>query len=421
MAVLCTTPTPCSTNVSTTDPLMIEFTLPIDLGNLGADILSETGQSFDLAISLSDDGRTLIATPTAPLLDDHSYAIAIDYVGDTEGNRTTIGQEYCFSTGPDLHCPSAPECQDHDATDNGVQAMADFDYGRPFADDSIWNVPIGDDPQIDPDSDALIARFAEVHDAQGGIDIAIRHDSVPLYIADADTPRVTVTLTDIYAIAPEITDVPLPNEALPDCGFDTLLAAFDPDTGTIYEFWRAQRNDDGTWQAAIGNTMDAVTSSGIYPGNGVDSSDGIRASGFSLLAGLIWPHELEAGLIDHAIAFIYFPTRTGGPVLPAVASDGAVDDPAALPMGAHLQLDPELDLDTLGLDPWERTIAQALQVYGMYLSDTGGGIGLSMLHAYSFQGNPYEGLLPEAAITEGGVFLSKLPPESFRVLAPPSD
>ena len=418
MAVVCTTPTPCSTNVSRTDPLIVEFTIPFDLNDLGADILSETGQSFDVDVSQSEDGTMLVITPTAPLLENHTYAIVIDYVGDTEGNRTGIDGFYCFSTGAELNCPSPPECQEHDATDGGVRSFTDFDYSRPFADQSIWNTPIGDDPEIDPDSDVMIARFVQVHDTQGGIDISVRHDSVPVYIADADTPRVTVTLTDVYAIADEITNVPLPDEALPDCGFDTLLGAYDPETGIFYEFWRARKLDDGSWQAASGNSIDASSGSGIYPGNGVDSSDGIRASGYSLLGGMIWPHELQAGVIDHAIAFYYFPTRTGGPVPPAVASDGAVDDPAALPIGAHLQLDPDLDLDALGLDPWERTIAEALQVYGMFCADTGGGIGLSMLHAYSFEGNPYDGLLPEEVITEGDVLLNKLPPDQFHVLSP---
>ena len=418
MAVRCTTPLPCATNVSTTDTMTIEFTQPFDLNDLGADLLSETGQSFDVTISQSNDQTQLIIALSEPLLENHSYAFVIEYVSDLEGSRTQLGEEFCFSTGDELNCPSAPECADHDATDGGVSAVADFGYGRPFGDESVFNTPIGDNPQIDPDSEAMMARFAEVFDAQGGIDISVRHDSVPVYIADESTRRVSVELTDVHATVGGIDDVPLPPEALPDCGFDTLLAAFDPETGTFYEFWRAVQNEDGTWRASTGNTIDAGAGSGIYPGDGQES-EGVRASGFSLAAGLIWPHELESGLIEHALVFVFFPTRIGGPVAPAVASDGSVDDPAALPMGAHLQLDPDLDLDALDLEPWERTIAVALQTYGMYLGDTGSGIALSMLHAYSFGGNPYEGLLPEEAITEGDIFLTKLPPESFRVLSPP--
>ena len=88
-------------------------------------------------------------------------------------------------------------------------------------------------------------------------------------------------------------------------------------------------------------------------------------------------------------------------------------------MGTRIQLDPELDLDTLDLDDWERTIAVALQEYGMYLGDTAGGINVALLNAYSFQGNPYEGLLPEELITEGGLLLSAFPPDRFRVIKPP--
>ena len=39
-----------------------------------------------------------------------------------------------------------------------------------------------------------------------------------------------------------------------------------------------------------------------------------RASGFSSVAGLIWPEELRAGEINHALVFAYPFTRSGGPV-----------------------------------------------------------------------------------------------------------
>ncbi|MCP4247455.1 MAG: hypothetical protein GY778_10445, partial [bacterium] len=305
------------------------------------------------------------------------------------------------------------------ATDGGVPSRDDVDFERPFAADSVWNTPIGDDPEIDPDSDEMIARFAEVFEASGGIAVSYRQDAVPVYMAEPETPRVDVTLTDSATGADTLADVPLPEQALPDCGFDTLLAAFDPAADLFYEFWRAVKNDDGTWRATTANTID-ISGSGIYPGDGAGSV-GIRASGFSLLAGMIWPHEFEAGAIDHAIVFIYTAVREGAPVPPATATDGPIDEAAALPMGSLLQLDPALDLDTLDLDPWERSIAVALQTYGMYLGDTGGGIGISLLHGYSFEGNPYDGLLPPEAESDGVVFLTKLPAASFRVLQPPAE
>ena len=196
------------------------------------------------------------------------------------------------------------------------------------------------------------------------------------------------------------------------------MVVYDSAEDRFYELWRPWQTDDGAWAAATGNRIDR-TGTGIYPGDGLRTSEGIRASGFSLAAGVIWPHELAAGRIEHALLFGYDYVRLGGPVAPATASDGAHDDPSAMPMGAHLQLDPDLDLDRLGLDPWERTIATALQEYGMYLGDSAGGIPLAMASAYSFRGNPYQDLLPRTLIAEGGVLLSKLPAEAFRMLAPP--
>jgi len=55
-----------------------------------------------------------------------------------------------------------------------------------------------------------------------------------------------------------------------------------------------------------------------------------------------------------------------------------------------LQLVPNLDLESLNLQSFEKTIAQALQEYGMILGDVGGaGIELEAIHPMSVQNNPY--------------------------------
>jgi hypothetical protein len=46
----------------------------------------------------------------------------------------------------------------------------------------------------------------------------------------------------------------------------------------------------------------------------------------------------------------------------------------------------------------------------------GSGISISLVHPYSFAGNPYTGLLPDSVITEGGILLDKIPADRFRVL-----
>jgi hypothetical protein len=61
----------------------------------------------------------------------------------------------------------------------------------------------------------------------------------------------------------------------------------------------------------------------------------------------------------------------------------------ALPEGARIQLAPSFNVDSLE-HRWERTIARALQVYGMYLVDrVGGGVGLVAQNPQSYAHNPY--------------------------------
>jgi hypothetical protein len=124
----------------------------------------------------------------------------------------------------------------------------------------------------------------------------------------------------------------------------------------------------------------------------------VRASGFGSAAGLIFPDELAAGRIDHALTFTMKHTKAGGPVPPATASDGWSTVPGAIPEGARLQLDPALDLDSFRLTAWQKTIARALQQYGMYLTDTGGAVAFQAVHPQSVSTTYPWGDVPAAAI-----------------------
>ena len=98
-----------------------------------------------------------------------------------------------------------------------------------------------------------------------------------------------------------------------------------------------------------------------------DPRVGLLAGGGARLAARARRRSDRARARPWAIPFV----RAGGPWAPATASDGAYDDPAAIPMGARLQLDPAIDIDALGLPPYEATIAKALQTYGMYVGGLG--------------------------------------------------
>ncbi|WP_214407132.1 hypothetical protein [Pseudonocardia lacus] len=269
---------------------------------------------------------------------------------------------------------------------------------------TIWRTPVPDSPVYDERSDAYVAGFAGPPPV-----VAIRNFTAPIFVADERTARYEIAPTASYA-TPEATlaRVPIPPNALADPADDGHLAVLDTTTNCVFEMYRAERDGSGGWTAEWVNATPA-DGDGIYP-------DGLatRASGFSIAAGLIWPEELVAGRIEHALVFAYPATRAGDPVEPATRSDGRTDAPDALPIGAHVVLDPELDLSTLGLSGPELTIATALQEYGMYLADSSRGTSLFAVHPQSYPYDPYEEALGAGDLTYFGI--EKIPFDRMKVL-----
>src|SRR3989338_2191484 len=117
------------------------------------------------------------------------------------------------------------------------------------------------------------------------------------------------------------------------------MVILDLENRCEYDFWQA-RKVNGVWEASWGSGI-SLDGSGIQA-NGMSS----RGSGFSSLAGLIWPDELKNG-ISHALIFAYPYTKSGGPVYPAPDSDGEDTNAFALPEGARVRLDPNFDISKL--------------------------------------------------------------------------
>ena len=99
---------------------------------------------------------------------------------------------------------------------------------------------------------------------------------------------------------------------------------------------------------------------------------GADAANFALAAGVIRPEEIAQGHIDHALAITTPDTRSRFIACPATSTDGHHNDPNALPIGAHLQLGPSINVASLPIPGWQKVIAVALQQYGAYVVDTGG-------------------------------------------------
>lgn len=272
---------------------------------------------------------------------------------------------------------------------------------------SVFYSKIDSFPNIDPNTSTMVNSLVE--EAKQGFVISTKEWTVPVFYADASTNKYNIRLTAGWAPKKKLLSVPIPSFAEPDPQNDGHMVIIDEANGCVYDFFQMRLSFNGNWTASWANAL-PLNGDGIFP-KGLSA----RGSGFELLQGVIWPQELEAGVINHALIFSYDYTKSGGPVAPATESDGTSSDAWAIPEGALIQLDPSLDLTTLGLNNYEMTIAKALQEYGMYCADDGGGISLYAVNPISCKTNPYQNIWGDQTLVD----LNKIPVNKFRVLMLP--
>ena len=188
--------------------------------------------------------------------------------------------------------------------------------------------------------------------------------------------------------------VPIPAGAVPASGSDSQLVIWQPSSDRLWEFWRLARGPSG-WQATWGGAMrHASADSGVYgpaAWPGAQSSWGASASSLSIAGGLITLEDLRRGEINHALSIALPETRQGVFASPAKRTDGTSQSPLALPEGAHLRLDPTLNLTTLHLPRLTRMIAEAAQRYGIFVRDRTANIAFYGQDPITARGNPYAG------------------------------
>jgi hypothetical protein len=123
--------------------------------------------------------------------------------------------------------------------------------------------------------------------------------------------------------------------------------------------------------------------------------------------------EIRAGKIEHALVIAYPHVRSHFFVSPASSAQGTTEKAIptrGIPCGGRIQLDPELDVESLGLSRSGVIIARALQEYGAFVGDFSGALSL------------YADASPEAlAVWHGGVLSmlevkDKIDPRKLRVL-----
>jgi hypothetical protein len=259
---------------------------------------------------------------------------------------------------------------------------------RPFSDDSPWNTRIPANPELDPGSAAMIADFATSSPYGQKADINMGQWSIPVFYADASTPRVLVR-ADLGGLGFASSDgsnatamVPIPPDAMADVMEDGSMAIIDRVNLIEWDFYQGRKDGSG-WRCTLCANI-SLTGTGVRPYKPTNptwyTSHGTRACGFPLIAGLIRAEAVRAGRIDHALAIAYPHIRAGLYTPPASTAQVRIGDQAiktrGIPCGGRIQLDPTLNIDSLGLNAGAKVVARALQEYGAYVADFSGGISL---------------------------------------------
>ncbi len=252
---------------------------------------------------------------------------------------------------------------------------------RFFAPGSFWNRPLPAGAPLDPSSTAVMGAFdkeiaREEEAGKGPANINTTAWSVPIYTVAANQPTVKVALERVWrapALQAAWEAVPLPPDARPAAGTDAHLVVWQPSRDRLWEFWHLARGAAG-WQAGWGGAIQKVSSNrGAYgprAWRGARSDWGASASSLSIAGGLITLEDLERGQINHALAIAIPNVRGGVYASPAQRTDGGSTEPLSLPEGAHLRLDPNLNLASLHLPRLTLMMAEAAQRYGIFVRDS---------------------------------------------------
>jgi hypothetical protein len=260
-------------------------------------------------------------------------------------------------------------------------ASSAADAGAPpdngFSSAGPWNTPLPADVPLAPNSSAIVANILQDKQNNSGL-WAVNTDSysAPIYDVGPDTPRQQWTYSDCQnmpqlapVIADSLSSVPTPAGMVVSQGTDESVAIYQPSTDTYWDFWRAQQDASGHWSACWGGKIDHYSANpGIFT-----NPLGATASGLPLGAFLIRADELRRGHIDHALNFATVRTQTGCFSWPATRDDGNTPGADIPCEGQRFRLDPAFNADTL-ITPAARTIARAMQQYGLILTDKAGAL-----------------------------------------------
>ncbi len=233
---------------------------------------------------------------------------------------------------------------------------------------SAFNQPLGASAALDPNSSRIISALTDpaVYGRNPGVSIS--GYTVPVYYADASTPRYDVRLGGAGADwnnGLTLKNVPIPAGVVKSPGGDGHVVIIDRANAAEYDFWLWENQGPRT----------AGTGIALKLGGSGFNRGGLTAvaSGSALTAGLILPEEIAAGEIRHALQMAV-PGAIRGKTVPAATDGGAgwTGDNHLLHIGARLRLSPSYNIEANISDPGLRAVARAARDYGIFIRDGGG-------------------------------------------------
>ncbi|MFA6575879.1 MAG: hypothetical protein WCS84_10705 [Nocardioides sp.] len=303
------------------------------------------------------------------------------------GNGDDEGGEPSGSTSPTTTLSPGTEVTIDPVTGQGGIVVTEQRF---FSASSPWNNR-ADDDAIDPNSARMIEKakirvgVCEEENAGDDLRLCERPITEGLYInTQAWTTAVVAggEPTDVVCRQIKCGDgddtvvLNIPADVDPDPRYDGWFTIFDTSHSVAYDLWRARRESDGSISYHFMREWDLNG-----PGYGAPQAVSARGSGLPLFAGLIGPDELEAGLIEHALAISLPGPASTYFVQPASSTDGN-GSAQSIPEGARIRLKADVELPR-PIDPrtkkpikltaqqqrYADAIVAALRTYGAIVVD----------------------------------------------------
>ena len=260
-----------------------------------------------------------------------------------------LGSAALFGTAQGSRLPAAPECPIFPADNPWNQRVDDLPV-HPRSDEMVQS--IGSDEGLHPDFGSGNWEGAPI--------------GIPYTVVSSDQDKVPVSFRyddesdpGGYPIPPDV-----PIEGGPNSRGDRHILLVDKDDCKLYELFAAYPKNDGPgWRAGSGAIFD-LNSNALRP-RGWTSAD---AAGLPILPGLARYHEVDDGVIDHALRFTVERSRRHY-VYPARHFASDLTNRNLPAMGQRFRLKKGFDIS--GYPRQVRVILVALKRYGMIVADNG--------------------------------------------------